>query len=279
MENSLKAVALIPAAGHGTRLSPLPMSKELFPIGFTEKIAGSERSTYPKVACHYLLDGLRAAGITEGFFILRPPKWDIPNYFGDGSAFGMRLAYLTVHVPFGVPFSLDQAYPFIKQSIVALGFPDILVSPEGAYRTLWSRLVEGNADVVLGLFPTDEPDKVGVVDLDSDGRVVGIYEKSNLMHLPYMWAIAVWRPSFTNFLHELVELQLKTLIGVQPIHNLDELPAYRELPIGDVMHSAIRNGMRIEAEVFPGGHYIDIGTPENLIKAIRSRIFEGSEGR
>ncbi|RKT47468.1 nucleotidyltransferase family protein [Thiocapsa rosea] len=279
MTNSFKAVALIPAAGHGTRLSPLPMSKELFPIGFAEKITGSERSVYPKVACHYLLDGLRAAGITEGFFILRPSKWDIPNYFGDGSAFGMRLAYLTVHVPFGVPFSLDQAYPFIQQNIVALGFPDILISPEGAHRTLLKRLIEGNADIVLGLFPTDEPHKVGVVDLGSDGQVVGIYEKSNHIQLRYMWAIAVWRPSFTRFLHEFVERQLKLLIGVQPSHNLLHLPVYKELSIGDVMHSAIHDGMRVEAEIFSEGHYIDIGTPENLIKAIRSQIFDGSDGR
>jgi glucose-1-phosphate thymidylyltransferase len=275
MANPLKAVALIPAAGHGTRISPLPMSKELFPIGFEERASGSERFLYPKVACHYLLDGFRAAGVTEGFVILRPTKWDIPSYFGDGSAFGMRLAYLTVHVPFGVPFTLDQAYPFIQNNIVALGFPDILISPESTYRTLLNRLFKGDADVVLGLFPTSEPHRVGVVEIGSAGQVYGIYEKSTLTHLPYMWAIAVWRPNFTKFLHQYVEHQLKKLIGDQPVHSLQRIPTYKEMPIGDVIHAAILDGMRVEAEIFSDGHYIDIGTPENLIRAIRSRTFPG----
>lgn len=260
-----KIIGLLPAAGQGSRISPLPMSKELFPIGFQHLADGGLR---PKVACQYLLETMGQVGVQESFLILRPGKWDIPAYLGDGSQLNMRLAYLTVHVPFGVPFSLNQAYPFVKDAIIAMGFPDILFSPVDAYVQLIDRLQRTQADVVLGLFPTDQPEKVGVVDVDEHGVVSGIYEKSQLTHLRYMWAIAVWRPSFTEFLHQFVEAKLKTLIGDRSPVLTKEIPAYTETPIGDVIVGAIANNLRVEAIPFKAGHYLDIGTPENLINAV-----------
>ncbi|ESA35238.1 dtdp-glucose pyrophosphorylase [Leptolyngbya sp. Heron Island J] len=265
IKQSQKIIGLLPAAGQGSRISPLPMSKELFPIGFQTL---ADKGPRPKVVCQYLLEAMGQAGVQEAFMILRPGKWDIPAYLGDGSQLNMRLAYLTVHVPFGVPFSLNQAYPFVQDAIIAMGFPDILVSPIDAYTRLIDRLQTTQADVVLGLFPTDQPDKVGLVDFDQDGVVSGIYEKSQLTHLRYMWAIAVWRPSFTEFLHQFVETKRKALIGQTSPVLLKEFPAYTETPIGDVMVSAIANNLRVEAIPFETGHYLDIGTPENLIKAV-----------
>ena len=262
---SPRIIGLVPAAGQGSRISPLPMSKELFPIGFQDL---TDKGLRPKVVCQYLLEAMGRAGVQESFLILRPGKWDIPAYLGDGSQLNMRLAYLTVHVPFGVPFSLNQAYPFVKDAIVAMGFPDLLFSPTDAYAQLIDRLQTTQADVVLGLFPTDQPDKVGVVDFDQDGVVLGIYEKSKLTHLSYMWAMAVWRPSFTEFLHQFVETKRKALLGERSPVLLKEFPDYTETPIGDVMVGAIANNLRVEAIPFKTGHYLDIGTPENLLKAV-----------
>ena len=87
----------------------------------------------PKVVSHYLLEKMRLAGIQEVYIVLRPGKWDIPAYFGDGSALGMHLAYLILGVPFGVPFTLDQAYPFVRNATVAFGFPDMLFDPEDGF--------------------------------------------------------------------------------------------------------------------------------------------------
>ncbi len=260
-----RIIGLLPCAGQGSRISPLPMSKELFPIGFQDLV---DRGLRPKVACQYLLEAMGRAGVRESFLILRPEKWDIPAYLGDGSQLGMRLAYLTVHVPFGVPFSLNQAYPFVKDAIIAMGFPDILFSPTDAYTQLIDCLRTTQADVVLGLFPTDQPDKVGLVDFGSNGVVSGIYEKSNLTHLRYMWAIAVWRPSFTEFLNQFVESKLRMLIGDRSPMLLTAMPNYTEMPIGDVIVDAIANNLRVEAIPFETGHYLDIGTPENLMDAV-----------
>jgi len=267
---SRRVIGLLPAAGRARRISPLPMSKELFPIGFVGE-QGPLRS--PKVAAGYLLERMSRGGVKEGFVILRPGKWDIPAYLGDGSSVGIRLAYLTVHVSLGVPFTLDQAYPFVRGETVALGFPDILFWPENAYEVVLQRLWSSNADVVLGLFPTDEPDKVGVVDVDEDGRVSGVYEKSGFTHLPYMWAIAVWGERFTEFLHlftgSAIHLGAADTVGEQGV---DDGKPLAETPIGDVIQAAVKSGLRVEAEIFRDGRYIDIGTPENLLRAIRDQL-------
>ena len=265
-----KVIGLLPAGGQARRLSPLPMSKELFPIGLAR---GRDNQYFPKVVSQYLLERMVTAGVGEAFVILRPGKWDIPAYFGDGTAVGMRLAYLTVHVSHGVPFTLDQAYPFVRGETVALGFPDILFWPENAFEVVLGRLHANDADVVLGLFPTDEPEKVGVVDVDEDGRVRGVYEKSGLTHLPYMWAIAVWGPRFTEFLHASTDSAMHSSTPENVVaQGLNGGKAVAEIPIGNVIQAAVESGQRIEAEIFSDGRYIDIGTPDNLAKAIRAGL-------
>jgi len=51
----------------------------------------------------------------------------------------------------------DQAYPFIHQSIVALGFPDMLPGPGDFFTRLITHRAMLGADVMLGLFPADQP--------------------------------------------------------------------------------------------------------------------------
>ena len=80
----------------------------------------------PKVVSHYLLEKMRLAGVSKAFVVLRDGKWDIPAYFGDGGMLDMNLAYLMMKLPYGAPYTADQAYPFLQHSLVAFGFPDIL---------------------------------------------------------------------------------------------------------------------------------------------------------
>jgi glucose-1-phosphate thymidylyltransferase len=264
--NKLPVIGLIPAGGKATRISPLPLSKELFPVGFRGDADDVKKNHQinqgklrPKVVSHYLLEKMQLAGIDKAYFILRPGKWDIPAYFGDGEMLAMSLGYLIMGLPYGVPFTLDSAYPFVKDAVVALGFPDILFEPKDAYIKILKKLDRSNADVVLGLFPTDKPQKAGMVDFDDTGKVRSIIEKPPQSDLRFMWGIAVWKPQFTEFLHEY-------LIAVKKDINLPQLP---EIPIGNVIQAAINKGLQVEAEAFADGSYLDIGTPDDLIKAVR----------
>ena len=266
---SRNVIGLIPAAGLARRIAPLPMSKELFPIGFADQQDGARS---PKVVSQYLLERMAQGGVHQAFVVLRPGKWDIPAYWGDGAGLGIRLAYLTVHESLGVPFTLDQAFPFVRGETVALGFPDILFWPEDGYEVILQRLWKTDADVVLGLFPTDEPEKVGVVDVDADGTVRGVYEKSGLTHLRYMWAIAVWGTRFTEFLHAFTESATRRSAPDTVVEQGHDDGEPVETPIGDVIQAAVTSGLRVEAEIFRDGRYIDIGTPDNLLKAIKAHL-------
>src|SRR5213076_2890284 len=111
-------LGLIPAAGRAERLGPLPCSKELLPIGFRE----TSKGPVPKVAGHYLLERFRVAEVRRIFMVLHESKWDIPRYFGSGEIADLALAYLSISGSRSVPETLDRAYPFVQDSIVALGF-------------------------------------------------------------------------------------------------------------------------------------------------------------
>lgn len=250
-----EVIGLLPAAGQATRITPLPGSKELYPIGFRSVEDGSLR---PKVVCHYLLEKMRLAGIRKAYVLLRSGKWDIPAYLGDGTILNMSLGYLMVRSLDGVPYTLDQAYPFVQDALIALGFPDILFQPEDAFKRLLARQAVTDADVVLGVVPFEQPHKGGMVDFDAEGKVRLVVEKPKQSNLRYSWCVAVWTPVFTEFLHQ----YLAAING-------KKLPQLRELPIGNIIQAAVENGLHVEAEVFMDGTFLDIGTPEDLVKAVR----------
>ena len=56
------------------------------------------------------------------------------------------------------------------------------------------------------------------------------------------------------------------MIAVKEDINLPNLP---EIPIGNVIQTAISKGLQVEAETFENGSYLDIGTPDDLIRAVR----------
>lgn len=250
-----EVIGLIPAGGNATRIAPLPCSKELYPVGFRK--VGVDQEVRAKVVSHYLLEKMRVAGITKAYIVLREGKWDIPEYFRDGSLVDMHLGYLIRDLPFGPPYTLNQAYPFIQQAVIAFGFPDILFQPEDAFVSLLARQRSSDADVVLGLFPTDRPDKVDMVDVEENGRVRRVIIKPHQTALSYTWSIAVWTPVFTRFLHMHLTAQ-KASAATSP-----------EISVGQVIQAAIDRELRVEAMQVSNEPYLDIGTPEDLLKAVK----------
>jgi len=263
-ENDLEVIGLIPAGGIASRLSPIPCSKEIYPIGFGPLVKDS--GSHPKVVCYYLLEKLQLAGISKAYVILRSGKWDIPAYLGDGKMFGMDIAYLIMNLPFGVPYTLDQAYPFTKDAIIALGMPDINFHPETAFLKLLQQQVATNADVVLGLMPVERPHKWDMVDLDEHGRIRQFVIKPAHTLLTYAWVIAVWTPVFSDFMHQYLIVHQCTIRSQDSAENRQKQNP--ELYMGDVFQTFIEEGRSIETVTFPNGSCIDIGTPEDLLKAL-----------
>ena len=150
-------IAIIPAAGRATRLPSIKHSKEILAIGY--KNESQNNSAMDKPVCFHLLEKFANAGINKGIMIIREDKWDIPKTLGNGKCVNMEIAYQMLEHSHGTAYTINQAYPFIKENIVALGFPDILFSPDDAYSQILQRLTDFNADVILGLFPADRPEK------------------------------------------------------------------------------------------------------------------------
>lgn len=267
--DSSPLIGLIPAAGTADRVAPLPCSKEMFPIGFR----GLDADLRPKPAAQYLLDRMADAGVRKAFIVLRDGKWDIPAYFGGGDCVKMDLAYLLMRRPHGVPFSVDDAYPFIRDSTVVFGFPDILYWPEDALEALLERRRVGGAEIVIAVVPTRRPEKEDLLELDEKGQIVGLHIKQADSRLKYTWMLAVWGPGFTEFLHGFVS-------AAEPeIEANDGLWRDRELYPGDVLWAAIEEGLSHETVVFEEGGYIDIGTPDELARAVREYALPTGGGR
>jgi glucose-1-phosphate thymidylyltransferase len=191
------------------------------------------------------------------YVVIRDGKWDIPSYWGDGRRAGLNVAYLMMRSPYGTPFTLNQAYPFIRGCRVAMGFPDILVAPDDVYARLAERLESSGADVVLGLFPAHRPEKVDMVELDGAGRPQRFVIKPKETALTYTWICAIWTPAFTLYLKNVVT---------------EAEPRWRpsdELFVGDVFQMALQDGLAIETVYFPDGTYTDIGTPDELVEVVR----------
>jgi glucose-1-phosphate thymidylyltransferase len=257
-----EVIGLIPAAGEAKRIAPLPCSKELFPVGF--EIEKESKLQRPKSACEYLIERMENAGVSKTYIIIRKGKWDIPSYLGDGSQFGMHFAYLMMRIPFGVPYTLDQAYPFIKDKNVVLGFPDIIYECNKDFQILLKKINSRNCDIVLGLFFSDMPEKADLVAFDNKRRVKKIVKKNQTTHLRYTWGIAAWTPVFTNYLHnKLREIDISAFIE-------------KELFISDIVNFAVQDGLQVEAIQVSDKPFIDIGTPEGLARS-RGRFMSFSK--
>lgn len=251
-----EVVGLIPAAGRATRIAPLPCSKEIYPIGLG--LLNGGRGSRPKAACHYLLEKMGAAGIAKTYIVLREGKWDIPAYLADGWMFQMQLAYLMIRGSLGVPYTLDQAYPFVRDALVTFGFPDILFNGDDAFQRLLSHHAADYADILLGLFPADRPEKMDMVDLERDGRVAEIVIQPRQTKLQYSWDIAVWTPVFTEFLHAYLADPRAAAMVLNRV----------ELSVGHVIRAAISAGLIVKGLAVSDEPYLDIGCPEGLTRAL-----------
>ena len=210
-----------------------------------------------EVTSSFLINYYKKAGICNVYFVIREGKWDIPAYYRDGSDVDVNIGYLIMDKPYGAPFTIDQAYPFVKNSFVALGFPDILLQPENVFATLKDKIMQTGADIVLGIFPVENYKKWDLIEFNQLGKIASIQIKKNRPDLSYAWAIAVWSPAFTEFLH-------KQLINyAKEFENNNDR---NELYIGNIIQDAMRCDMNVDYVIFEGGKAIDTGTPEDLKK-------------
>lgn len=238
-------IALIPAAGLGSRLGKIPSSKELMEVG-------------SKPVSAYLIAHFKRAGVTDIHFIIRKEKNDIPELFQSGDSRGVDISYHYTELNAGVPYTLDTAYGQCGKKNILFGFPDILFHPSNSFAKMIRKLEENReTDLLLGLFPVDNPEIWDTVEMDSSNNIkdVLIKEKSGKQHR-YAWIIAVWRPTFFDFLHD----QLQGFMS-------DHEGKGDEIYLGHIIRRAIKAGLRVKGLPFDNGVCLDVGTPNGLDQA------------
>ncbi len=253
---------LIPAAGKATRLvrdqggrRRRGPSKAILPLA---AVSGEPAGTAPRIACQDLLDSFRLAGVARALVLLRQGRWDIPKRLGDGSEFGVDLAYRVLSETRGVPFTLAAAVPFLGDRMAVLGFPDLLVQPRDLLARLVRHREQSQSDLALALVPCDRPEASDLVDFSARGKVRRIEIKPPSTTLKWTWAFALWTPRFTRFLVKWTE-------GF----NARSMRLGREPHAGDLFIGALGEGFEIDALPEPSGRVLDIGTPETLEAAAR----------
>jgi len=246
-----RIVAVIPAAGRGRRLGDsVPGSKEIADVG-------------GEPVCAHLLRRLALAGIDQAVVVLRDGKWDVPQTLLGYRSIGVDLAYVVVGETPSQLHSVAAGLSFANGRLVALGYPDILFEPRDAFSVLLDCQSRTSADLVLGLFPTDRPEQVDMVVLDHQLQPVGVVVKQPDRGLRYSWSIAVWTPSFSDYLVDFL-VQVDEDQADATVQQGSE-----ELSVGHVVQAALGDGLAAEAVIFEQGGYIDVGTPEDLAKARR----------
>lgn len=266
-------VGVVPAAGRAERLDWLPCSKELLPLltpaGRATRegadSAGKEDAPEPEPVCYGVLRALARAGVERAYVPIRTGKWDVPAHLRGGEALGLALSYVVLEDSPSPAHSIDAAYPFTRGSIVALGFPDVILGVENPFRALLDRWRDSEADVVLGLFPPSPDYRTERVSVGEDGLVGAIDPVPAEEDERPTWTLAVWGPDFGRYLHEAVAAWDRA--AARASESGDDPPP--ELVLGDVLRTALENGMSIEGVQVSEEPFVDVGEPERLMAAMR----------
>jgi mannose-1-phosphate guanylyltransferase/phosphomannomutase len=217
--------AVILAGGFGTRLRPLTANvpKPMIPMA-------------NKPMMEHIVDLLRRHGITDLITLLHFRPELIEGHFGDGSAFGVRMAYVSASEDFGTAGAVKNAEALLDDRFLVIS-GDLLTDFDlGAAVACHG---ERRAEVSVLLTRVENPLQYGVVIAESDGRISRFLEKPT------------WSEVFSD--------TVNTGIYVLEPSALELIPRGREFDFSrDVFPLMLREGRRLFGYV-ADGYWRDVG--------------------
>jgi glucose-1-phosphate thymidylyltransferase len=230
---------IILAGGTGSRLYPatLAINKQLIPV-------------YDKPMIYYPLSVLMLAGIRDLLVISTPEHLQLyRRLLGDGSAWGVRFAYLAQDKPAGLAHAFILGRDFVGGDRVALILGDNLFYGQG----LSARLAEAagrSEGATIFAYRVGEPSRYGVITFDGAGEPADIVEKPDRF-------LSRWAVTGLYFYDNAV---LDIAAGLRP-------SARGELEITDVNRTYLRQRKLQVVKLGRGYAWLDTGTHDALIEA------------
>jgi dTDP-glucose pyrophosphorylase len=250
-------VGLVPAAGGGTRMYPFSRAvpKEMYPI-------------IGKPVIEHCIENLKEGGIDRIFMIVGHQKGALMDYLGDGSFYGVKVAYIYQLKRRGLGHAILQAEKWIKQPFVTL-LGDSFIEPKKEIQTMMELHRKKRPVATVLLFKVDTPVGYGIAKLKSLENHSGPIEKSiekpslkeaesfKINHDYYALCGAyVFEPRIFDFIK-------RTKPGKK-----------NELQITDSIQLAIEEGEKVYGVILKG-KYLDIGKWKTLFKT-EKRMFDNT---
>jgi NDP-sugar pyrophosphorylase family protein len=157
--------AIILAAGKGTRMREL-----------TNELPKPMLKVQGKPILEHIIEGIASAGVKDFFLVVGFKAEVIKHHFGDGSKFGVRIAYGSQTVQDGTGKAPELARGFIGASPFFLSYGDILVKPE-TYQQMVHRYNEDYFSGVITVTGSEDVTKGGLVFFDEKFRFKRLVEK------------------------------------------------------------------------------------------------------
>ncbi len=229
--------ALILAGGKGTRLRPLTIytPKPIVPV-------------LNRPFLIYQIEILRHAGIEDITLSLNYQPDKIEHLLGDGSDYGVKLRYLTEPQPLGTGGAYKFAEDAIRETTVVFN-GDVLTDLDVSKVVEFHGQKKAAATIVLT--PVENPSAYGLVETETNGRVLRFLEKP--------------KPE------ELAGLTTKNInAGIYVLEPgvLDLIPANENVSFEyNVFPDLLSGEKEFFAFVMNAEYWRDIGTPESYLQA------------